>query len=56
MDQLLEIIEQNPGYKLLGKEKLKKLTGISSKVINTWWGQKEINQIYAKPKKYQGIK
>jgi len=54
MDQLLEIIEQNPGYKLLGKEKLKKLTGISSKVINTWWGQKEINQIYAKPKKVPG--
>ena len=53
------ILDENPGYKLLGKDKLKKKLkgmGISSKAIDDWFNSKEINQIYARPKKVKSYK
>ena len=56
MDELEAIIEKNPSYKLLGKAKLKKITGLPMKVIDEWYNEREIGQIYAKPKNTQGYK
>jgi hypothetical protein len=57
--KLEELIKHNPSLKLLGKTKLKKkleLEGISNKEIDEYFSPKEINQIYAQPKKYKPLK
>ena len=59
MAKLEELIKHNPNLKLLGKTKLKQkleLEGISNKEIDEYFSPKEINQIYAQPKKYKPLK
>ena len=61
MEALEEALQKNPGFKILGKDKLKKKLGalairISTKVIDEWFKSKEINQIYAKPKKVKSYR
>ena len=56
---LEEAIKQNPSLKLLGKSKLKQKLdglGISNKEIDEYFSPKEINQLYAQPKKYKPLK
>ena len=56
MDALQKIIEKNPSYRLLGKVKLQKATGLPKAVIDEWYNQREIAQIYAKPRKVSQYK
>ena len=54
-----EILKQNPSLKLLGKTKLKQKLeglGITNKEIDEYFNPKELNQIYALPKKYKPLK
>jgi len=56
---LSDILDENPSYQLLGKDKLKKKlvnSGISKAEIDQWFNSREINQIYAKPKKIKSYK
>ena len=56
---LSDILDENPSYQLLGKDKLKKKlanSGISKAEIDQWYSSREINQIYAKPEKIKSYK
>ena len=56
---LEEILRHNPELQLLGKSKLKKKLeneGIDNKEIDNYFSPKELNQIYAQPKKCKPLK
>lgn len=58
---LEELLEANPNYKLLSKDKLyKKIKDsgeqVSRKDIDIYFSSRELNQIYSKPKVYRSLK
>jgi hypothetical protein len=59
MEALKDVLKRNPNFALLGKSKLKLVTGkynIPKKVIDDYFKSKELHQIYTKVKKVKGYK
>jgi hypothetical protein len=58
-ETLTKILEANPNLVLLSKTKLTarlKKDGVSKEDIDSYFNPRELNQVYAKPKKYQPLK